>query len=97
MKRPNSLDSLCHWGRSHRWADLRHFERDETAGAFAGLTIRHRNHIVALHNWSQGGACVTLPGAARIGERVQLIAGKIRRRGRVVWVARGRAGIEFER
>lgn len=96
MKRQPSLATLGLWARSYRWAELRRFQRSEAEGAFAGLTLRHRNHIVRLFNWSPGGVCVELPGAARIGERVQIVSGKLRRRGRVVWIGQGRAGVEFD-
>ena len=95
MKRLGSLETIGLWARSHRWADLRRFPRNQADGLFAGLNIRNRNHIVRLHNWSAGGACIDLPGAAKIGERVQVVSGRFRRSGRVCWVAGGRAGIEF--
>ena len=57
MKRLGSLDMMSLWARSHRWADLRRFPRNEADDIFAGLKIRNRNHIVKLHNWSAGGAC----------------------------------------
>lgn len=96
MKRLSSLETLGLWARAYRWADLRRFPRNEAGDVFAGLTIRNRNHIVQLHNWSSGGACVDLPGDSKIGERVHLVCGKLRRHGRIVWVAQGRAGIEFD-
>ena len=96
MKRLGSLDALGLWTRSYRWAELRRFPRNEAEGVFAGLTIRNRNHIVRLYNWSAGGACIELPGAAKIGERVHVVSGKLRRHGRIVWVAQGRAGVEFD-
>ena len=95
MKRLSSLETLGLWARSHRWADLRRFARNQADDKFAGLKMRGRNHIVQLHNWSPGGACIDLPGGAKIGERVQVVAGTLRRAGRVCWVVEGRAGIEF--
>ena len=96
MKRLSSLESLGLWARPHRWAELRRFRRDEAEGVFAGLKIRGRSHIVRLYNWSPGGACIDLPGSAKLGERVHLVCGKLRRHGRVAWLAGGRAGIEFD-
>lgn len=96
MKRQPSLESLSSWPRSHRWADLRRFQRHTADDLFAGLTIRNRNHIVGLYNWSAGGACIALPGSAKLGERVRLVSGTLRRHGRIVWVANGRAGVEFD-
>jgi hypothetical protein len=95
MKRLSSLETLGLWARSHRWADLRRFHRDGAPGVFAGLKIRGRSHIVRLHNWSSGGVCLDLPGAAKLGERVQVVSGSLRGSGRIVWIAAGRAGIEF--
>jgi hypothetical protein len=96
MKRLASLEALGLWARAYRWADLRRFPRNEAGDICAGLTIRNRDHIVRLHNWSAGGACVDLPGSAKLGERVHLVCGKLRRHGRIAWVAAGRAGIEFD-
>ena len=95
MKRLSSLETLSLWARAHRWADLRSTPRTDADGLFAGLKIRGRHHIVRLNNWSVGGACIDLPGAAKIGERVRLVAGTFHSAGRIVWVANGRAGIEF--
>ncbi|MBS0502314.1 MAG: PilZ domain-containing protein [Proteobacteria bacterium] len=95
MKRLSTLETLGLWARSHRWADLRRFPRTESDETFAGLKFRGRSHIVRLHNWSVGGACVDLPGDAKLSERVQLVAGTLRRRGRICWIIDGKAGIEF--
>jgi hypothetical protein len=57
--------------------------------------FRQFHRIVRLHNWSPGGACVTLPEAAHIGEAVHLISFDLRRTGRICWIAACRAGIEF--
>ena len=96
MKRLASLETLGLWARAHRWADLRRFPRNEAEDVFAGLKIRGRNHIVRLYNWSAGGACIDMPGSAKLGERVHLVCGKLRRHGRVAWLSNGRAGIEFD-
>jgi hypothetical protein len=95
MKRLSSLGALPFPPRLNRWADFRQFARSEAAGRFAGLKMRGRHHIVRLHNWSPGGACVSLPGVASIGERVRLVSGALRRSGRICWIAHGRAGVEF--
>lgn len=95
MKRLGSLGVLPFPPRLNRWADFRRFDRSDVEGRFAGLKMRGRHHIVRLHNWSPGGACITLPEPARIGERVRLVCGTLRRAGRICWIASGRAGIEF--
>ncbi|MFD1612139.1 hypothetical protein ACFSCW_10035 [Sphingomonas tabacisoli] len=76
--------------------DSRRFARSGSVGVFAGLKMRGRSHIVSLHNWSPGGVCVDLPGAAKLGERVHIVSGSLRGSGRIVWMAAGRAGIEFD-
>lgn len=95
MKRLSSLDSLPFPPRLNRWADLRHFSRNEAEGRFAGFQLRGRHHIVRLHNWSAGGACVELPLPAHLGEEVQVVSSALRRSGRICWIAGGRAGVEF--
>jgi hypothetical protein len=95
MKRLSSLGVVPFSPRLNRWADFRRFQRSEMDGRFAGLKIRGRHHIVRLHNWSPGGACVSLPNPARIGERVRLVSGSLRCAGRICWIANGRAGVEF--
>jgi hypothetical protein len=95
MKRLSSLGALPFPPRLNRWADFRRFHRSEAAGRFAGLRLRGRHHIVRLHNWSPGGACVTLAEPAHIGEPVHLISFDLRRTGRICWIAGARAGIEF--
>lgn len=94
MKRRTSLAPLG-WKREHRWADFRDLERDTAEGRFAGLKMRGRSHIVQLHNWSDGGACIDLPGSAKIGEQVQIVSGTVQHAGRVCWIVDGKAGIEF--
>lgn len=95
MKRLSSLEAVPFPARLNRWADFRQFHRSEGEGRFAGLKMRGRHHIVRLHNWSPGGACVTLPEAAHIGEAVHLISFDLCRTGRICWIAACRAGIEF--
>ena len=96
MKRLSSLETLGLWARSHRWADLRRFIRTESDETFCGVKIRSRSHIVKLHNWSVGGVCIDMPVDAKLGEKVQLVAGTMRRGGRICWLIDGKAGIEFQ-
>lgn len=95
MKRLSTLEAFGLWARSHRWADLRRFPRFLAQDRSAGLKIDGRTHIVQLHNWSAGGACVDLPQDVALGEQVELVTGKLRRNGRICWIADKRAGIEF--
>lgn len=95
MKRLSTLETLGLWARSYRWADLRRFPRFASKDRFAGIELRGRSHIVQLHNWSAGGACIDLPFEAQPGEEIQLLAGRLRRDGRICWITDGRAGIEF--
>lgn len=95
MKRLSTLEAFGLWARSHRWADLRRFPRYLAQDRFAGLKVRGCTHIVQIHNWSAGGACVDLPGDVALGEQVQLVTDRLRRQGRICWIVDKRAGIEF--
>lgn len=91
-----SFRSLAALKRPNRWADLRGLTRVKEEGRFAGLEVGGKYHIVRLHDWSPEGACVDARGAHSIGERVKLTSGTLNRRGRICWIAKERAGIEFD-
>jgi hypothetical protein len=81
-----------------RMFDERHEERIETGSQTAVLSLRGRNHIVALVNLSSSGVMVRFTGDAHIGESVSLqlldrgtIAGQVR------WLRDGRMGVHFAR
>lgn len=94
MKR-RTLLALTGWKRENRREDFRDLARDTADRRFAGLKMRGRSHIVQLHNWSDAGACIDLPGSAKIGEQVRIVSGAMQRAGRVCWIVAGKAGIEF--
>ena len=81
-----------------RMFDERGEERIETGSQTAVLSLRGRNHIVALVNLSSSGVMVRFTGDAHIGESVSLqlldrgtIAGQVR------WLRDGRMGVHFAR
>ena len=81
-----------------RMFDQRAEERLEAGSQTAALTVRGRNHLVAVINQSESGAMVRFAGDAHIGESVPIqlldhgsIAGQVR------WLRDGRMGIYFDR
>lgn len=81
-----------------RMFDERSEERLSAESQTTVLSLRGRNHIVALVNLSRSGAMLRFAGEARIGESVSLqmldrgtIAGQVR------WLRDGRMGIYFAR
>ena len=81
-----------------RMFDERSESRIEAESQTAILSLRGRNHIVALINLSRSGVRLRFAGDAHIGETVSLqlldrgtIAGQVR------WLRDGRMGVYFAR
>ena len=79
-----------------RMFDERGEERIDAGSKSAVLSLRKRNHVVALMNLSRSGAMIRFAGEAHIGESVSLqlldrgaIAGQVR------WLRDGRMGVSF--
>lgn len=89
------LAALMSKRKAFEGADQRSCPRYEKLGRFAGLGIRGRYHIVTLHNFSPGGACVQIPVEANLGERVKITSGTLNRVGRIFRVDGPRCGMEF--
>lgn len=95
MGRAVSLRALIKWKRADQWVESREEERVTCVGRFAGLQVQQSYHIVAVHDLSDGGICIEAPKQLVVGAAVKVTSGKLKRLGRVIWVANGRAGLEF--
>lgn len=95
MGRAVSLKALIKWKRPERWVESREEERVPCVGRFAGLQVQQSYHIVAVHDVSERGICVDAPKHLSTGAAVKVTSGRLKRLGRVIWVANGRAGLEF--
>jgi hypothetical protein len=89
------LKALMGWKRAERGVDSREVARLHCIGRFAGLQVQQSYHIVAVHDLSEKGVCIEAPKSLHLSAMVKVTSGKLKRVGRVVWIANGRAGIEF--
>ena len=81
-----------------RMFDERSEERIEPDSQTVALTLRKRNHLVAVINLSRSGVMLRFTGDAHIGESVSVqlldrgsIAGQVR------WLRDGRMGVHFDK
>jgi hypothetical protein len=76
--------------------DERSEERVESGSQTAILSLRGRNHIVALVNLSSSGVMLRFTGNAHIGESVTLqLLDRGTIDGQVRWLRDGRMGVSF--
>jgi hypothetical protein len=81
-----------------RMFDERSEERVESGSQTAILSLRGRNHIVALVNLSSSGVMIRFTGEAHIGESVTLqLLDRGTIDGQVRWLRDGRMGVSFVR
>ena len=81
-----------------RMFDERSEERVESGSQTAILSLRGRNHIVALVNLSSSGVMIRFTGEAHIGESVTLqLLDRGTIDGQVRWLRDGRMGVYFVR
>ena len=79
-----------------RMFDERSEERVESGSQTAILSLRGRNHIVALVNLSSSGVMIRFTGEAHIGESVTLqLLDRGTIDGQVRWLRDGRMGVYF--
>jgi hypothetical protein len=79
-----------------RMFDERSEERVESGSQTAILSLRGRNHIVALVNLSSSGVMLRFTGNAHIGESVTLqLLDRGTIDGQVRWLRDGRMGVSF--
>ena len=79
-----------------RMFDERSEERVESGSQTAILSLRGRNHIVALVNLSSSGVMIRFTGEAHIGESVTLqLLDRGTIDGQVRWLRDGRMGVSF--